>query len=184
MSEINLIEELRHQLKEANKVLSNKLIKSINNKWPEHNKPESNICNIYELINKNEIEDALNVLTTSDPNLVSGEFFYLKGICYLRLKNFEKAIENFEKAIEYYFTTPFVLFNNAEANKALGRNKDALSLYKSALELFPAFAECRHNYALLLNSSGFLLQAELQFRLNLIYKSDYFKNFLCSKKNK
>ena len=103
---LNITNQLRAQLIEANKVLDENIHKNRQYKWPKHNEPSSQLDEIYQLVTKNEPEDALNLLySLTNKKNTTGEIYYLEGLCFLKLRNYYKAIENLNKANDLDFCT-------------------------------------------------------------------------------
>jgi predicted O-linked N-acetylglucosamine transferase (SPINDLY family) len=75
--------------------------------------------------------------------------------------------------------TPYVLFNGANACRALAYLDDSLRLFREALEQFPGFAECRHNYALALMDAAQPEEAERELRLLLRDQPSYHQAAFC-----
>jgi len=173
---LNIINQLRAQLIEANKVLDDNINKNRQYKWPKHNEPNSQLNEIYKLITRNEPENALNLLYSITNKKSAGELFYLEGLCFIKLKNFYKAIENLNKANNLDFSTPFVKYHLAIAYKSIGNKEKAIIYFQNALEQYPDFSECRYEYGMYLYQSDNYIQAETQLRISLINDPKYFQS--------
>ena len=139
--------------------------------WPEHNRDEAKLQNLYEDIIAGEGEKVLawfsdNQNKISD-DLVLGECFYLQGLALTYLDQHQEALSAYSCASDLKFITPFVFFNIGNSYRALDNNHLAIEFYEQALELNPDFSECRHNFALALKDRGDHAAAERVLRLLL-----------------
>lgn len=176
------VQQLQQQLQEAQAALQQPplpKIESVAATWPLHNTPESGLGHLYEELQNGRCQDLLDQLQQFDQHPHQGELNYLAGLAYSTLGNHEQALRCYEAAQRQQFLTPYVLFNGANACRALGQLDDSLRLYREALEQFSGFAECRHNYALALIDAGQPADAERELRLLLRDQPSYYQAAFC-----
>ena len=147
--------------------------------WPLHNSPEAGLGHLYEELQNGHCQEVLDQLQAYEQHPHRGELEYLAGLAHSALGNHERALRCYEAAQLHHFLTPYVLFNGANACRALGHFDDGLRLYREALEQFPGFSECRHNFALALIDAGQPEEAERELRLLLRDQPSYFQAAFC-----
>jgi len=147
--------------------------------WPLHNSPESGLGHLYDALQNGRCQEVLDQLQGLDQHPHRGELNYLAGLAHSTLGDHEQALRCYEDAQRHEFLTPYVLFNGANACRALAHFDDSLRLFREALEQFPGFAECRHNYALALIDVGQPEEAERELRLLLRDQPSYYQAAFC-----
>ena len=98
---------------------------------------------------------------------IAVRLLYLKGLAHAHLGQHALALRAYESAQTAGFLTPFVLFNGANACRALGNIDDGIRLYREAISLNPRFSEARNNLAMAYIDAGQPEAAERELRLLL-----------------
>ena len=176
------VQQLQLQLQEAERALQQPPLppfQPVAATWPLHNSPEAGLGHLYEELQKGHCQEVLDQLEGLDQHPHRGELDYLAGLAHSSLGNHAQALRCYEAAQRHQFLTPYVLFNGANACRALGQLEEGLRLYREALEKFSGFAECRHNLALALMDSGEPQEAERELRLLLRDQPSYFQAAFC-----
>ena len=136
--------------------------------WPPHNVPEARLSHFYEAIAENRAQEVLDqTLEIASDHPHCGEIAYLKGLAHAHLGQHALALRAYESAQTAGFLTPFVLFNGANACRALGNIDDGIRLYREAISLNPRFSEARNNLAMAYIDAGQPEAAERELRLLL-----------------
>lgn len=178
----NQVQELQQQLHEAQLALKQPSLPQTQqdpSSWPLHNTPEAGLALLYAALQQGDYHSVLEQVLSFEEHPHRGECHYLEGLAYAGLGNHQQALRSYEAAQAEEFLTPFVLFNGANACRALFHIDDSLRLFREALDLFPSFSECRHNYALALIDAHQTEQAETELRLLLRDQPSYFQASFC-----
>jgi predicted O-linked N-acetylglucosamine transferase (SPINDLY family) len=177
------VHELQHQLQEVQRSLEQPplpVFSSVSStSWPTHNSPEAGLGPFYELLQSGHSQELLDQLDRLTNHPHQGEIHYLVGLAHAGLGQPEQALRFYESAQERGFLTPYVLFNGANACRALGDLQEALRLFREALDQYPSFSECRHNFALALIDANQPQQAERELRLLLRDQPTYHQAAFC-----
>lgn len=176
------VQQLQDQLQQAQYALRQPPLPSPQpavGSWPLHNSPESGLGHLYEALQNGRCKEVLDQLQGLEQHPHRGELDYLAGLAYSALGDHQQALRCYEEAQRHQFLTPYVLFNGANACRALAYLDDSLRLFREALEQFPGFAECRHNYALALMDAAQPEEAERQLRLLLRDQPSYYQAAFC-----
>jgi len=176
------LQQLQQQLNEAQLALKQPPLPQIQQdpgSWPLHNTPEAGLGQLYAALQLGDYQLVLDQVRSFGEHPHRGECYYLEGLAHSGLGHHEQALRSYEAAQAEAFLTPFVLFNGANACRALSHIDDSLRLFREALELFPSFSECRHNYALALIDAHQSQQAETELRLLLRDQPSYFQASFC-----
>ena len=176
------IVELQQQLKQAHDDLIRPPLPPLTpaqQAWPEHNTPEAGLGHLYDALSQGRPEEVIDQATSLVGHPHAGEIAYLTGLAQGALGRHQDALGAYEAAQEAGFLTPYVLFNGANACRALGNVDEGLRLYQQALEMFPGFSECRHNLALGYIEASDLPSAERELRLLLRDQPNYFQAAFC-----
>jgi predicted O-linked N-acetylglucosamine transferase (SPINDLY family) len=147
--------------------------------WPPHNCPEAGLAHLYDALSQQRFKEVLDQASGLQHHSHAGEVAYLEGLARSALQQQELALCCFEAAQARGFLTPYVLFNAANACRALGNAAEGIRLYREALAMFPNFAECRHNLALGLIEVGEVPAAERELRLLLRDQPSYAQASFC-----
>jgi predicted O-linked N-acetylglucosamine transferase (SPINDLY family) len=177
------VQELQKKLRDAELALRHPPLPPVQpggkTSWPQHNSPEAELGHLYESLQNGRSQEVLDQLKGVDEHPHRGELDYLAGLAHSSLGDHQQALRCYEASQTHNFLTPYVLFNGANACRALGHQEDALRLFREALEQFPGFAECRHNYALALIDVGCSEDAERELRLLLRDQPSYHQAAFC-----
>ena len=73
------------------------------------------------------------------------EIYNLLGFCYFKLKEHERSIEQFEKALEIDPGSAIDYANIGSNLREMGHKREAIRLYRIALELDPSIDFAREN---------------------------------------
>ena len=174
--------ELQQQLSIAHQAFVSPSLPTIcseTGQWPAHNDPGSGLSHLYEALSKQCFKEVLDQTLCLEGHPHFGEVSYLKGLAQNCLGFHDLALRSFEEAQSAGFLTPYVLFNGGNACRSLGHIEDGLRLYREALQLFPRFTECRHNFALALIENSQFEEAERELRLLLLDQPSYFHAAFC-----
>ena len=147
--------------------------------WPPHNDPGAGLGALYEALAQERPQEVLDQCAGLQEHPHAGELAYLEGLAHAALGRHLLALRSFEAAQARGFLTPYVLFNAANACRALENTAEALRLFREALSLFPLFSECRHNLALALIDAGDPQAAERELRLLLRDQPSYVQAAFC-----
>jgi predicted O-linked N-acetylglucosamine transferase (SPINDLY family) len=147
--------------------------------WPPHNSPASGLAHLYDALSQQRFQEVLDQASGLQHHPHAGEVAYLEGLARNGLEQHELALRCFEAAQARGFLTPYVLFNAANACRALGNAAEGIRLYREALVVFPNFVECRHNLALGLIEVGEVPAAERELRLLLRDQPSYAQASFC-----
>jgi ribosomal protein S12 methylthiotransferase accessory factor len=90
---------------------------------------------LKELERYEEALDALDLAEKANPDLT--EIYNLRGFCYFKLKKHNESITSFERVIELNPGSAIDYANIGSNLRELGHKKEAIRLYKIALELDP-----------------------------------------------
>lgn len=176
------VQLLQQQLQAAERALEQPPLprcSEANTEWPSHNSPEAGLGRFYDLLQLRNFQDVFVQLdgVTNHPH--QGELDYLLGLAHAGLGQPQQALRHYEAAQQHGFLTPYVLFNGANACRALGEVADALRLFREALDQYPSFSECRHNLALALIDASQFNEAEHELRLLLRDQPSYYQGAFC-----
>ena len=174
--------QLQQQLSAAQQALEQLPLPSLAapaGQWPPHNSPEAGLAHLYDALSQQRFQEVLDQASDLQGHAHAGEVAYLTGLAHSSLEQQELALRCFEAAQARGFLTPYVLFNAANACRALGNAAEGIRLYREALAVFPSFVECRHNLALGLIEAGDIQTAERELRLLLRDQPSYNKASFC-----
>ena len=169
---------LQQQLAEAQQALAKPPLPSIDppqGQWPEHNSPEAGLSHLYDALNEQRIQEVIEQAASLQGHPHAGEIAYIQGLAYGALGEHQAAIDAYIAAQAAGFLTPYVLFNAGNSCRGLGNTAEGLRLYREAIDLFPAFAEARHNLAMALLENQDTAEAERQLRLLLRDQPSYYQ---------
>lgn len=147
--------------------------------WPPHNSPEAGLAHLYDALSQQRFQEVLDQAPGLQGHPHAGEVAYLEGLARSALGQQEQALRCFEAAQARGFLTPYVLFNAANACRALGNAAEGIRLYRDALAVYPGFSECRHNLALGLIEASEIQAAERELRLVLRDQPSYMQASFC-----
>jgi protein O-GlcNAc transferase len=174
--------QLQQQLNAAQQVLAQPPLPALAppaSQWPAHNTPEAGLAHFYEALSAQRFQEVLDQASGLQDHPHAGEVAYLEGLARSALGQQELALRCLEAAQARGFLTPYVLFNAANACRALGNAAEGIRLYREALAQFPGFSECRHNLALGLIEAGEIQEAERELRLLLRDQPSYMQASFC-----
>ena len=176
------IKQLQQQLREAQLAIERPPLPSLAPKaadWPAHNSQEAGLGDFYDCVQQGRCLEVLEQTSSLQSSAHAGEIAYLQGLAHASLDHQELAIECFKRAQSEGFLTPYVLFNEGNAYRALGNTSEGIHLYREAINQFPDFNECRHNLSLGLVESGDSKEAERELRLLLRDQPSYHQASFC-----
>ena len=176
------IVQLQHQLSAAHQALERPPLPALaapTGQWPPHNSPEAGLSHLYDALSQQRFQELLDEVSGLQNIPHAGEVAYLEGLARSALDQQELALRCFEAAQARDFLTPYVLFNAANACRALGNASEGIRLYREALGVFPSFVECRHNLALALIETGDIQTAEQELRLLLRDQPSFMQASFC-----
>ena len=174
--------QLQQQLNAAQQALAQPPLPALAwpaGQWPPHNNPEAGLAHLYDALSEQRFQEVLDQAVGLQGHSDAGEVAYLEGLARSALGQQEQALRCFEQAQARGFLTPYVLFNAANACRALGNVAEGIRLYREALAVFPSFSECRHNLALGLIEGGEIEAAERELRLLLRDQPSYMQASFC-----
>lgn len=88
------------------------------------------------------------------------EAYYVRGLCYRRLKRNEKAIADFTKALEFEPDYAFAYYGRGRCLTDLGRYREAVEEFSKAIERMPVFTDALNRRAELYRRLGEVKLAE------------------------
>lgn len=101
------------------------------------------IASIFKMYDRGEYQKAISGLDKIQTNVVDhvknrkdiqGLVFYWKGLCYIKLNEFEQANSFLEKAIEFKFNTSDLYYEYAQSLYALDKLKKARIAFKKSVK--------------------------------------------------
>ena len=173
---------LQQQLAEAQQALAKPPLPSIDppqGDWPEHNSPEAGLSHLYDALNQKRFHEVIEQVDGLKGHPHAGEIAYIQGLAFAAIGEHQTAIDAYVAAKELGFFTPYVLFNVGNSCRGLGNPEEGIRLYRQAIDLFPSFAEARHNLAMGLLENEDREEAERQLRLLLRDQPSYYKASFC-----
>ncbi|QNJ08184.1 TPR repeat family protein [Synechococcus sp. Minos11] len=173
---------LQQQLAEAQQALAKPPLPSIDppqGQWPDHNSPEAGLSHLYDALNEQRFQEVIEQAASLQGHPHAGEIAYIQGLAHGALGEHQAAIDAYVAAQAAGFFTPYVLFNAGNSCRGLGNTAEGLRLYREAIDLFPAFAEARHNLAMALLENQDTAEAERQLRLLLRDQPSYYQASFC-----
>ena len=111
----------------------------------------SNFSKGNELYNTRNYSDAINYYKKAlDNDECKCHSYYNAGVCYIKLKQYEKAIEMITKALELYQDSTY-FFNLAYCYSMINNNSKALRYFNLAWALDNADIDCEKAISLILS---------------------------------
>ncbi len=110
----------------------------------EINRPEFLLCLAKDRYNAQDIEGTLDfVQQHEDAFGMTNELYNLRGVCYKKHGDYDKAIESYEQALRLNPTDARVYFNLAMCTIHMKRNEEASKYLELCLKYSPGFPKAQ-----------------------------------------
>ncbi len=107
-------------------------------------RPEFYVCLAKDRYTAQDFEGALSHILQHEKAFgMTNELFNLRGVCYKKRGNYEKALDSYEQALRLHPTDAKVYFNLAMCSIHMKRTDEAVTYLESCLKYAPDFPKAR-----------------------------------------
>lgn len=107
-------------------------------------RPEFYLCLSKDSYARQDFQGALKHISLNEKEFgMTSELFNLRGVCYKKLGNFERALDAYEQALRLEPTDARVYFNLAMCSIGMRRVDDAAAYLQRCLKYSPNFPKAR-----------------------------------------
>ena len=99
--------------------------------------------------------------------------YYNTAVYLMELGMPEKALEQAQKGINHGFSSPDLFFMMGNAHFTLGKTREAVTAYETAIHLKPSHASAHYNLAVVWMSMNRFSEAEAEAALVMEYDSNH-----------